>query len=421
MCYRRVGRRKMAVRFQPLPQEYILAVAVAALLLFVRPAAADVQTSLAFEGLPPTEYVDAQGQHHYPQCGDVIAGTLALTNNSTEAYLYSHVTVDLLTAGASMAEQPYDQRFPKPFSTIGPGETVRFPFELHSTKNARGNLSLVGIVQYPVYSLEDHAYVADELRTKAFQGYFFECGATASKTDSLFQPWSKLSGKAKAIWLAIAAAFLWWVARASRLRSIQDAVSRLMTSGKELSNAGLTGGNDVKPQIRQQPDGTICFQVPLDVCTDGTGAAVLGESSHQGYTTTGYINADTTNYLVLPGKWYSQFGIDAGDVGVIIYNGKVTGAVFAEVGPTFKLGEASVAALRDVGGLTYTADGRAKNAATPHAATVLVFPGSRNQLPRGVPAYVPDETPLERTNFPTNAEINSVAFPRARAMGIYAK
>jgi len=68
------------------------------------------------------------------------------------------------------------------------------------------------------------------------------------------------------------------------------------------------------------------------------------------------VDANEIPYFVLPGikgdssAWLGKdHGIHLGDVGVIIGNDKVVCAEFADVGPTFKLGEASMEVHREFG------------------------------------------------------------------------
>lgn len=376
--------------------------------------------TVSFENLTPTETIDpTTGKVRYPQCGDAISGTVVLTNWSPRQITYSRVEVSLAIA---LDIEPYTQVFPKPYRTIASGETQRFPFSLKTTRKTSGNYKLLGTVSFPEWAMDSHDWIDYAYKKSANQNYRFECGtasAAGSKRNSLIDEWNKLSGWAKAIWIAVGGFLVWWLWRIAQIAKMDNAVSELMKTGKNIDASGLTGGDNQQPKIVTLPGGELCFQVPLDVCTDGTGPAAVKEGTHRKKTAMGYINADNSNYIVLTGNnWFTKFGIQKGDVALVMYRGKMTGAVFAEVGRDYKLGEASVSTLESVGGLSREPNGLVSNTATTHAATVIVIPNSGAQLPRGRPKYVPEDTPVEKTNFPTNAEINAVAFAHARRLGL---
>lgn len=376
--------------------------------------------TISFENITPTETIDPQtGNVRYPQCGDVISGTVVLTNGSSHEISYSRVEVSLALV---LDIEPYTQLFPKPYRTIASGETHRYPFSLKTTKKTSGNHQLLATVSFPEWAMDSHDWIDYYYNKSARQNYRLECGTAAAAGNqrrSLIDQWNELSGWAKALWLAVGGFIAWWLWRMAQIAKMDNAVSELMKTGRNIDASGLIGGNNQQPKIVTLPGGELCFQVPLDLCTDGTGPAAEGETTSLGQTAMGYINADKNNYIVLTGNnWYKKFGIQKGDVGLVMYRGKMTGAVFAEIGPDNKLGEASVSTLESVGGLTRNANGAVSNVATPHPATVIVIPGSGDQLPRGRPGYVPKDTPVEKTNFPTNAEINAVAFAHARRLGL---
>ena len=62
-----------------------------------------------------------------------------------------------------------------------------------------------------------------------------------------------------------------------------------------------------------------------------------------------YPNADKVPYFVLPPSVAKQYGAKVGDLGLIRANGKVTPAVFADVGPKNKIGELSRFAAQKLG------------------------------------------------------------------------
>jgi hypothetical protein len=89
-----------------------------------------------------------------------------------------------------------------------------------------------------------------------------------------------------------------------------------------------------------------------------------------------YVNAESVNFFVLPGKL--GLGAKLGDLGVIIRpdQSDYDYAVYADVGPASKIGEASIA-LADALGIPSSP----KSGGTAHGIIYIVFPGSRQGWP----------------------------------------
>ena len=131
------------------------------------------------------------------------------------------------------------------------------------------------------------------------------------------------------------------------------------------------------------PTGQLAYQSELQLDTDGwPGGANQGDSSWQADTSLRYgdgtyVNANAVPYFVLPGAWYSQYGIKVGDLAAIVYKGKLAFAVFADVGPKGKLGEASLQLFRQLGEERLRPNGRIINSGMGGGVTTIVFPGSK--------------------------------------------
>jgi hypothetical protein len=92
------------------------------------------------------------------------------------------------------------------------------------------------------------------------------------------------------------------------------------------------------------------------------------------------VNADEIPYVVIPagappgidgGEFRRRTGLNFGDYGVVIANGRTIPVIVADGGPAYKIGEGSTALLRAL-----ASDGR------PHTigsgVTFILFPGSRD-------------------------------------------
>jgi hypothetical protein len=103
------------------------------------------------------------------------------------------------------------------------------------------------------------------------------------------------------------------------------------------------------------PDGQLYFDSELQLDTDGA-PELSGDATQESGTSLRYrdrqpINANRVPYFVLPQptSWPEQFGIGLGDLAAVIFRGRIAFAVFADFGPTTKLGEGSVELFRQLG------------------------------------------------------------------------
>jgi hypothetical protein len=112
-----------------------------------------------------------------------------------------------------------------------------------------------------------------------------------------------------------------------------------------------------KALLRLQ-DGTVYYDAKMAICADGSPRAREIDRPY-GQTMTRYtfppngsgsfFNAEHVPYIVLPMAskdgsldFARAFGIGAYDLAVVVYRDKYTPAFFAEIGPTFRVGEASI-------------------------------------------------------------------------------
>jgi peptidoglycan L-alanyl-D-glutamate endopeptidase CwlK len=92
------------------------------------------------------------------------------------------------------------------------------------------------------------------------------------------------------------------------------------------------------------------------------------------------LDANAVPYFVLPLPitWPRAFGIGLGDYAAVLFNGRLTYAVFGDFGPHTKIGEGSVQLFRQLGQERLHADGSIINAGTDPGVLTIVFPGSAN-------------------------------------------
>jgi hypothetical protein len=104
-------------------------------------------------------------------------------------------------------------------------------------------------------------------------------------------------------------------------------------------------------------------------------ATSLNDPDKDKYDPLKYVNAEVIPYIVLPEKLYTRANINLGDFAAVINkkNGKISYAIFADVGPAGKLGEGSIALANNLGIYSSPKDGGADE-----GVIYIVFPGSGN-------------------------------------------
>lgn len=97
-----------------------------------------------------------------------------------------------------------------------------------------------------------------------------------------------------------------------------------------------------------------------------------------------YVDSTQIPYIALPGAPAKKFGVKLGDFAAVYYGktGKLSYAIFADVGPAGKLGEGSIALARALGHEPLVA-GRVRQG-IPADVVYIVFPGSGNGRPRPI-------------------------------------
>jgi len=131
------------------------------------------------------------------------------------------------------------------------------------------------------------------------------------------------------------------------------------------------------------PGGAFYYESKLDTDCDGAPSCPSIDSSGQTRTSWSWrgspIDALKTNYFVLPGNIRSRLGttrLGLGDIAAVVYNGRLEFAVYADSGPTSKIGEGSVRLAQSLGFNPYGRNGRICCGITSGVVTI-VFPGSR--------------------------------------------
>lgn len=93
-----------------------------------------------------------------------------------------------------------------------------------------------------------------------------------------------------------------------------------------------------------------------------------------------YVNAEAINFIVLPGRL--GLGAKLGDFAVVLrpYTGAYDYAVYADVGPASKIGEASIALAAALG-----IPSNPRTGGIGHGIAYIVFPGSAQSWPLSQP------------------------------------
>ncbi len=145
----------------------------------------------------------------------------------------------------------------------------------------------------------------------------------------------------------------------------------------DLANAGAPGSWQ---GLAKDTDGEPFIQGPNDPFPGYyVSATALSDRSKQVSDPTRYVDASKIPFIVLPGGMARQMGARPGDFSVVLNrrNGKISYAIFGDVGPSDRIGEGSVALAENLGIRSDARNGGARG-----GILYLVFPGSGNGQPR---------------------------------------
>ncbi len=148
------------------------------------------------------------------------------------------------------------------------------------------------------------------------------------------------------------------------------------------------------------PDGALFLDADLDTDADGSPRA-LEIDPKWGQLPTSFsfsneaqprrwVNSETVPYIVLPKGFYAEMGVGLGDVAAVIWRGRVVFAIFADVGPSDRIGEGSIALSEALGFNPWQERDGTRQIVSGIEGDVLmiVFPGSapRDLTPENVNA-----------------------------------
>jgi hypothetical protein len=137
--------------------------------------------------------------------------------------------------------------------------------------------------------------------------------------------------------------------------------SEIYLRGLKLSEAeAISGPLPAGAQtILRLENGALFIQADMDIDTDGSPRATsLDPQFGQLQTSLRYpgiegqsqfIDSETIPYFVLPLGFAEEHGLELGDIGVVIYMGRHSFAIYADNGPVGKIGEGSIQLARQLG------------------------------------------------------------------------
>lgn len=141
---------------------------------------------------------------------------------------------------------------------------------------------------------------------------------------------------------------------------------------------------------QRNQDGSFSFTAGATIDVDGSGPK-YGDPHAQNQTSLNlrgrprYPNADKVPYFVLPPHVARQMGARVGDLGMITYRGRTIAAIFADQGPSNRIGELSRNAALQLGIPASPISG-----GTNSGVSYRVFPGSRGSRPPSAAEITPE-------------------------------
>ena len=141
----------------------------------------------------------------------------------------------------------------------------------------------------------------------------------------------------------------------------------------------MLNGILVKPGLRRAP---LLFTSKMTIDADGAGDAWKHDPDGQAQTTLTYADGrflDPTKipYFVLPdGFEKTHPDVHLGDIATVLFERKVSYAIYGDIGPKGQVGEGSIALARCLG-----IDSDPVNGGVSEGVTLIVFPGSGDNRP----------------------------------------
>lgn len=163
-------------------------------------------------------------------------------------------------------------------------------------------------------------------------------------------------------------------------RDVLGGILQLLKSERTINLPYLTGAT----HICKLPGLQIYYESSLQLDSDGSKYAVQDKTGQAGTSLRDHghaIDSDRIPYFVLPGAFASAHHIRLGDIAAVIHNSRLAFAVFADHGPSWKIGEGSIA-LHRLLGYERIKQGRLHDAGIPGEVITLVFPGSGDHTPQ---------------------------------------
>jgi hypothetical protein len=161
------------------------------------------------------------------------------------------------------------------------------------------------------------------------------------------------------------------------------------------TEVSLTSKLDGLCSLHRLPNGAVVFHAKMDIDADGSPNALTIDPEY-GQLTTAYtyrgfsgqaahVDAETVPYIVLPEaddesqEFYDRTKVGLGDIAAVFYRGRMEFALVADLGPSDKIGEGSVALAQSLGHNPFVVrDGRKLvDRAIGGGVVYVVFPGSR--------------------------------------------
>jgi len=185
-------------------------------------------------------------------------------------------------------------------------------------------------------------------------------------------------------------------------RQVLGGVLQLLKSERTIILPYLTGAK----HICKLPGLQIYFESSLQLDTDGSKYSALDKTGQTGTSLQDQghpVDSDRIPYFVLPKTFASAHHIRLGDIAAVTHNGRLVFAMLADHGPSWKIGEGSIA-LHRLLGYERIQQGRLHDLGISGEVLTLVFPRSGNHTP---------QTP-DRIQFKGSALFNNLAHTQAR-------
>lgn len=161
---------------------------------------------------------------------------------------------------------------------------------------------------------------------------------------------------------------------------------------------GCSKDSNRNSTILKMNGNVLFYDAKMGVDADGSPLSRKREGPNQPETSFRYptpdrasVDADKVPYIVIPGGGFAkELGVELGDIAAVVYRDKLAYALVADIGPTCKIGEGSIALHEKLGHMVCAARNQNNECTKTHESSIeagvlyFIFAGSGAKISSGL-------------------------------------